>query len=500
MPTVDVVLLLVLSGIWGSSFMFMRYLAPIIGPVATADARMLIAGVALVLFFAVTGFKPGWRKNARHFLVIGLLNSAVPFVLYSVAALVLPAAMEAIFNSLSPMFGAVFAALWMNERLTARKVVGLVLGVGGVVTMSSLGGLHFDIETALAVAACALAPMCYGLAGVYIRTRASAAQPMAIAGGSQLFGGIALLPFVAIFPPAAASVDLRITLIVLAFALACSGVAYLIYYKLIADIGPTKALTVTFLIPVFAMFWGLLLLHEAVSWSMVMGAAVILAGTYLVAGRPGGRPRLSTREAAAYSSFMSFTLEIGARAPSFALPATDGTTRRLEDFKDAAVLVVFFTCNHCPYVLGSDELTRKTAEKFAPRGVTFVAINSNSEQTHAEDDFPHMVDRMKQHKFPWVYLRDATQASARAYGALRTPHFYVFDRDRKLVYTGRAVDNPKDTSKATVNDLENALDDLASGRQVRVPLTNPIGCNVKWLGKDAHWMPAEACDLVPRRA
>jgi hypothetical protein len=107
---------------------------------------------------------------------------------------------------------------------------------------------------------------------------------------------------------------------------------------------------------------------------------------------------------------------------------------------------------------------------------------------------------MKQKKFPWVYLRDATQASARAYGALRTPHFFVFDGERKLVYTGRAVDNPKDTAKATVNDLENALDDLAAGRPVRVPLTNPIGCNVKWLGKDAHWMPAEACDLVPRRA
>jgi len=197
---------------------------------------------------------------------------------------------------------------------------------------------------------------------------------------------------------------------------------------------------------------------------------------------------------------MSFTLELGARAPSFALPATDGKTYRLESFKDSAALVVFFTCNHCPYVLGSDEVTRRTAERFAPKGFAFVAINSNSEQTHAEDDFPHMVERMKQHKFPWVYLRDTGQASALAYGALRTPHFFVFDRGRKLVYTGRAVDNPKDTAKVTVNDLENALDDLVASRPLRVPLTNPIGCNVKWLGKDAHWMPAEACDLVPKRA
>jgi peroxiredoxin len=197
---------------------------------------------------------------------------------------------------------------------------------------------------------------------------------------------------------------------------------------------------------------------------------------------------------------MAFTLELGARAPSFALPATDGKTYRLEGFRDAAVLVVFFTCNHCPYVLGSDEVTRKTAEKFASKGVTFVAINSNSQQTHGEDDFPHMVERMKEKKFPWVYLRDESQASARAYGALRTPHFFVFDRERKLVYTGRAVDNPKDPSAMTVNDLENALEDITASRPARVALTNPIGCNVKWLGKDAHWMPAEACDLVPKRA
>jgi drug/metabolite transporter (DMT)-like permease len=285
MATTDVLLLLALSGIWGSSFIFIRHLAPIIGPVATADARMLLAGVALVLFFLLTRFKPEWRKNAKRFLVIGLLNSAIPFVLYSVAALVLPAAMEAIFNSMSPMFGAIFAALWLNEKLTPRKIAGLLLGVGGVVTMSSLSGLSFSLETVLAVGACILAPLCYGLAGVYIRTRASDVRPMAIAGGSQLFGGIALMPFLALFPPAASAIDVRVALVVVAFALLCSAVAYLIYYKLIADIGPTKALTVTFLIPVFAMVWGLIFLHETITWSMILGAGIILIGTFLVAAQ-----------------------------------------------------------------------------------------------------------------------------------------------------------------------------------------------------------------------
>ncbi len=193
---------------------------------------------------------------------------------------------------------------------------------------------------------------------------------------------------------------------------------------------------------------------------------------------------------------MAFTLQIGDKAPDFSLPATDGKSYRLSDFHDARVLVVFFTCNHCPFVLGSDEVTRQTADKYAPQGVRFVGINSNSKITHPEDDFGHMVERMKTSKFPWVYLYDESQDVARAYGALRTPHFYVFDQQRKLVYTGRGVDNPRDTSKMTVNDLDRALGEHLAGKRVSVPLTNPIGCNVKWEGQDAHWMPPEACDLV----
>jgi hypothetical protein len=107
-----------------------------------------------------------------------------------------------------------------------------------------------------------------------------------------------------------------------------------------------------------------------------------------------------------------------------------------------------------------------------------------------------MVERMKEHKFPWVYLHDQSQDVARAYGAMRTPHFFVFDSKRILFYTGRGVDNPREPSRMTVNNLANALDEHLSGRPVRQPRTNPIGCNVKWAGKDAHWMPAEACDLV----
>jgi peroxiredoxin len=193
---------------------------------------------------------------------------------------------------------------------------------------------------------------------------------------------------------------------------------------------------------------------------------------------------------------MAYTLQLGSKPVDFSLPATDGRTYSLNDFESAKALVLFFTCNHCPYVVGSDELTRKTAEKYAGRGVKFVGINANSTHLYAEDSFDGMVARMKQHNFPWVYLRDETQEIARAYGALKTPHFFVFDENRKLAYCGRAVDSPRDTSKVTVNDLENALDDILAGRAVRNPLTNPIGCTVKWKGHPSGWMPEGACDLV----
>ena len=193
---------------------------------------------------------------------------------------------------------------------------------------------------------------------------------------------------------------------------------------------------------------------------------------------------------------MAFTLSLGSEAPDFSLRATDGNIYSLKSFADVKILVIFFTCNHCPYVIGSDEVTRKTADKFKSQGVKFVGINSNSPNTYEEDSFDNMVKRMERYKFPWTYLYDDTQDIARAYGALRTPHFFVFNEERKLVYTGRGVDNPRETSKMTINDLENALEELLGGKEITTAITNPIGCNVKWEGKDAHWMPPDACDLV----
>ena len=193
---------------------------------------------------------------------------------------------------------------------------------------------------------------------------------------------------------------------------------------------------------------------------------------------------------------MAFTLQPGAAAPDFDLPGVDGENHKLGDYSNADVLVVGFTCNHCPYVIQSEDRIKAFHTDYAGKGVRLVCINSNSAGTYAEDDFDHMVERAKEKGFEFDYLRDESQDVARAYGALRTPHFYVFDKSRKLAYTGRMDDSPRDASKQTTNELRDAVDDVLAGRAVRQPMTNPIGCNVKWDGKDAHWMPAEACDLV----
>jgi len=190
-----------------------------------------------------------------------------------------------------------------------------------------------------------------------------------------------------------------------------------------------------------------------------------------------------------------YTLPLGSLAPDFDLKGTDGNRYEFAGVAGSVGTVVMFTCNHCPYVLGSDANTAALAIRFAENGINFVAINSNSEGTYAEDGFEGMAERMEREAFPWPYLHDETQAVALAYGALRTPHFFLFDADRRLVYTGRAIDTPKDWTLATSFELESAIEALIAGEDISISQTNPIGCNIKWDGKERHWMPPEACDL-----
>jgi peroxiredoxin len=193
---------------------------------------------------------------------------------------------------------------------------------------------------------------------------------------------------------------------------------------------------------------------------------------------------------------MAFTLRLGQKAPDFNLPGVDGNRHSLASFKNAKVLVVVFWCNHCPYVVGTEDRINRFYADYSGKGVALVAINSNETQNHPGDSLDNMISRAKEKGFRFPYLRDETQQIALAYGALRTPHFYVFDAQRTLRYTGRMDDNPRNPGKEATHELRDAVDALLAGKKPPVELTNPIGCNVKWKGQDNHWMPAEACDLV----
>lgn len=294
----DVVRLVALGAIWGSSFIFVRVLAPVIGPWATADWRVLIGGAVLIAYAAVIGQTPRLREFWRAYGIIGVVNSAIPFTLFGLAALHLPASYLGILNSSTPLFAAVLASVWLDEPLTPAKILGIVAGCAGVALVSRAGPVVPDGMFGWAVAASLTAAFCYAASGIYLRRKASQAPPLAVAGWSQLAAGALLLPVLPFVEPAAPWLLLRdpaIASAVLALALICSAVAYLLYYRLMQDVGPTRTFTVTFLIPLFGMLWGALFLHEQITGAMVGGCALIISGVLAVL-----RPRTRTvREARA---------------------------------------------------------------------------------------------------------------------------------------------------------------------------------------------------------
>ena len=273
----DVGRLVALAAIWGASFLFTRVTAPAIGPVATADLRMLIGGIALALYFRLIGFDPQWRRWIRQYAIVGMLSSGFPFLLYSFAALELSAGLLSVLNATSPMWGALLSALFLGERLSGRRCAGLALGIAGVALLSrpeSGAGV-------LAIAAALAASFLYGLTGVYLKRWAGDIPARGMAVGTQVMAGLLVLPFLAITPTPAAPTPL-IVANVIALGLVCSAIAYLLYFRLIADIGPTGALTVTYLIPIFGVLWGAIFLGETLSPGMLAGAALVLLGTFFV--------------------------------------------------------------------------------------------------------------------------------------------------------------------------------------------------------------------------
>jgi drug/metabolite transporter (DMT)-like permease len=289
--TSDAAELLLLAALWGGSFLFLRIAAPVLGPVWLIEIRVLIAGLALLPLLLSAQANCAERTDPNRirlgaeiranfwpFMVVAALNSAFPFVLLAFASISLPAGFTSILNTTSPLFGAVVAAIWLKESITGNQIIGFVLGSVGVVIL--MGWRPFAATPAVIVACVAslVAAMMYALAAPYIKQKLSGISPLTLATVSLLGAALILLPAVPFtLPPAFPGP--KIIFAVLALALFSTSLAYVLYFRLIQNIGPTKALTVTFLIPAFAMIWGALFLQEPITDSMVFGCALILLGT-----------------------------------------------------------------------------------------------------------------------------------------------------------------------------------------------------------------------------
>ena len=283
----DIAELFALAALWGGSFIFMRLGAGEFGALPLAWLR--VAGAALVLLPLLMARRElgDLRAHWKPILVVGITNSALPFACFAYAALTISAGLSSIFNAATPLFGAVIAWWWLKDRLGTPRVIGLAIGFAGVVWLAfGKASVHADAQgsaTGLAVLACIAASASYGFAANFTKRHLTGVRPMAVAAGSQL-GAAAVLALPAWWAWPAANPGAAAWVMVSVLAVACTGIAYVMYFRLIAHVGPAKAITVTFLVPAFAVAWGALFLGERPTALLLAGSAVILAGTALATG------------------------------------------------------------------------------------------------------------------------------------------------------------------------------------------------------------------------
>lgn len=281
---VDFVLL---AAIWGASFMFMRTAAQEMGPLAAAGLRVAVAALFLLPILLIKGLGGALRKHWKITLSVGVLNSALPFVCFTYALLSITTGLSAILNATVPLFGAVIAWLWLKDRPSGSRMLGLAVGFIGV-TMLAWDKASFKpdangLSTGWAVLACLLACLCYGTAASVAKRYMAGLPSLVSATGSQIGASIALIPLTVLYWPSHAP-SLQAWGAVVVLGVVCTGLAYILYFRLIERAGPARALAVTFAIPAFAVFYGVLLLGESVTAWMVICALVIIAGTTLSTG------------------------------------------------------------------------------------------------------------------------------------------------------------------------------------------------------------------------
>ena len=291
----SIVELILLARIWGESFLFMRIGAPEFGPILFTTLRASIGAIflfsCLLLFKQIKALNGHWRK----IFVVGALNTAIPFALFGYATLTLSAGTTSVLNATTPMFGAIVAYFWLKDKLTLSATLGLLVGFIGVYLLVSKH-LHMDansvgyeseskvlLPTLVPTLAAMLAALCYGISANYTKKYLTGIKPLALAAGSQIAASAMLIPISLFFIPETLPSSKAAWSVIL-IGVICTGVAYILFFRLIAELGPAKAISVTYLIPAFGILWGALFLDETISIMMITGACVILLGVALTTG------------------------------------------------------------------------------------------------------------------------------------------------------------------------------------------------------------------------
>lgn len=283
MTPADITRLVSLAAIWGGSYSFMRVVAPVFGGIGTMWLRISIAGIVLLAYALATREDLQLAKWWKQYLFIGMMNSALPFALIAFAMKTLPAGYGAILNALAPFFAAMFAARMLDERLTAPRLFGMALGLVGVALIINLGPIPMNASTLVAIGACVVATCSYGFIIVYTKKFTQGAPNMGIACGALMLPALLTAPVGLMSIPHAMPPS-NVLLSLVGLAVLCSAIAYLLYYRLIRDVGPTRAISVTFLVPVFGVIWGAIFFGETLNVGALIGGVFVLIGVALVLG------------------------------------------------------------------------------------------------------------------------------------------------------------------------------------------------------------------------
>ena len=283
MRPVDLARLVALAAMWGGSYLFMRYAVPYLGPAPMIELRVVIAGLALYAVLRASGGEVGWKRHWRAYLFVGVIGLALPFMMIAEGLTAIDASTAAILNALSPLFAALVAAMWIRDPLTPAKLAGIALCLVGTAVLVGWTPRPMTQRELVGAALCVAATIAYGYTIVFTRVHLRGASPLGTSAATLLFAGVALVPFAAA-APAPHDVPALAWLAVLGLALVSTTVAFIFYYRLIADVGPVKAITVTLLVPVFGMIWGIVFLGEPVTPGRIAGCLIILAGCSLILG------------------------------------------------------------------------------------------------------------------------------------------------------------------------------------------------------------------------